>query len=152
MGKKASRYKKRAAKKKQKAEQNKQRRQQYRKRQRNKKIINYTILAAIVFAVGYGIFLAAAPDGPGEYDDFARCLADEGVTMYGTDWCQYCQAQKQSFGNSFRYVHYVNCDLNPTACDLAGVEGYPTWVFPEGPAASGVQDLDELAARTGCEL
>jgi len=152
VGKNASRYHKRTAKKEEHDVENRERRAQYSRRQRNKKIANYTILALIIIAVAYGIFLSIKPEGPGEYDEFARCLTNNGVVMYGTDWCPHCQVQKQLFGPSFRYVNYINCDLNPTACDLAGIDGYPTWVFPSGPAASGEQELESLAGRSGCEL
>ena len=63
---------------------------------------------------------------------FAECLTENNVTMYGTDWCKYCTAQKASFGKAFEDVTYVDCDENPQACSLVGVVSYPTWNFADG--------------------
>ncbi|MBR9700671.1 hypothetical protein GOV11_02295 [Candidatus Woesearchaeota archaeon] len=151
MAKKATRYHKRKKKSKAREEQAHLRRAQFRKRQRNKKILNYSILTIIIIAAAYGIYVALDDSRPGEYDDFAKCITTEGAIMYGTDWCPHCQDQKRMFGRSFKYVNYINCDVNPTACQLAGVDSYPTWVFSDGVASSGVQDLAFLADKTGCE-
>jgi len=125
-------------------------REHYQKRKRNKRIFNYTILGLLVIAVIVAFYSASDKDEPGQHDDFARCLTQTGVQMYGTDWCPHCQDQKRLFGPSFKYVTYINCDLNREACDLAGVQGYPTWAFPDGSSVSGAQQLDILAARSGC--
>jgi hypothetical protein len=126
-------------------------REQFRKRQRNKRIFNYAILAIILLAIAYGIYAyITSKSAPGEHDALAQCLTRKGVTMYGTDWCPHCQEQKREFGASFKYVTYINCDLQSDACKAAGVEGYPTWVFPSGPKAEGTQQLATLADRAGC--
>lgn len=127
-------------------------RAQYKKREQTKRFINWGIALIVVFGIAYAIFVSLAPDAPGEYDDVARCLTQKGVTMYGTDWCPHCQEQKRAFGTSFRYINYINCDLNAAACELAGVEGYPTWVFPTGSPLSGEQEVAFLAERAECTL
>ena len=86
-----------------------------------------------------------------EMSGFAQCLTDAGATMYGTDWCKYCQIQKERVGKSFEYVDYVNCDFNVKECNSAGVQGYPMWVV-NGEVYSGVQPLEYLASLSGCEL
>lgn len=144
--------KKRSSRYKEEKKTTKIRREQYRKRQRNKKIINYSVLFVAILLVAYGIYLSVKPEGPGPQDDLARCLTENGVIMYGTDWCPHCQEQKQRFGTSFKYVNYVNCDLNPAACELAGITGYPTWIFPSGERASGTQRLESLAERARCGI
>jgi hypothetical protein len=59
----------------------------------SKKIIIATIIiAAIILAgVGYwklsGMFVSTA----GKYDNFAKCLTEKGVEMYGASWCSHCQ-------------------------------------------------------------
>lgn len=123
------------------------------KRRRNKKIINYGIIALVVIGAMYGAFILLKPDNtPGEYDTFAKCLTQKGVMMYGTDWCPHCQAQKKAFGNSFRYVTFINCDTSKAACDAAGVKGYPTWTFPQNDPVSGTQELSALAELSGCTM
>jgi hypothetical protein len=37
-------------------------------------------------------------------DIFAKCLANKGMKMYGTEWCKNCQKQKALFGDSFKYI------------------------------------------------
>lgn len=119
------------------------------KKRRIKRVILWTIvlLAGIVLI----FFIYKQVTGPGKYDQFAQCMTQNGMTMYGTDWCPHCQRQKQLFGKSFAYVHYVNCDLGP-ACDEAGVEGYPTWAKGDELLSSGVKSLAELAQISGCPL
>ncbi len=122
-------------------------------RARNKRIIHYTILIVVISIVAYLIFLIAKPDNtPGKYDSFAQCITSKGAIMYGTNWCPHCQAQKKEFGNSFRYIIFIDCDANKVACDLAGAKGYPTWVFSDATSISGEQDFATLAERTGCSI
>jgi glutaredoxin len=128
-----------------------QQRMRFRRRERNKRILNYTILILLAAGLAYAAYAVVRErNAPGEYDDLARCITQSGAVMYGTDWCPHCQEQKRLFGPSFKLINYINCDLNAQACELAGVEGYPTWVFADGTKASGEQDFAALAARTGC--
>ena len=61
-------------------------------------------------------------------DAFAKCLTDKGWTMYGAVWCPHCQDQKKAFGDSFKYIKYVECPDNIQLCTDKGVNGYPTWI------------------------
>ena len=91
------------------------------------------------------------PAPPGDYDEFAQCLTDKGVKMYGTEWCSHCKNQKALFGNSFQYVDYIDCDQDKDACQQAGVKGYPTWVV-DGENYPGEQSFSRLASLSGCNL
>tara|TARA_Y100000310_G_C20514640_1_gene730572 strand:- start:218 stop:571 length:354 start_codon:yes stop_codon:yes gene_type:complete len=82
-------------------------------------------------------------------DSLAKCLTSKGVTMYGTDWCSHCKNQKAAFGSSFGSVNYVDCDLSPSKCNAAGIQGYPTWKVM-GKNYAGEQKLSRLASLTGC--
>lgn len=114
--------------------------------------------AIVVVAIGGGIVVYRASNAPSPLDGFAACLKEKGATMYGTYWCPYCQAQKELFGRSFRSAKYVECAMpgNPRAqapvCRDAGVTGYPTWTFADGSRTAGVQELSQLAEKTGCAL
>lgn len=71
---------------------------------------------------------------PGQYDKLATCLRDEGVTFFGAFWCPHCQAAKQAFGKSAKYLNYVECSTPDGAsqnqiCKDARIPGYPTWEF-----------------------
>ena len=97
------------------------------------------------------IFLTACSSGPGPYDDFAKCLTEQDVIMFGTDWCPHCKEQKEWFENSFQYVNYVNCDKAQQQCLTNGVKGYPTWKI-NGESYPGKQPLNQLAQLSGCDL
>lgn len=87
----------------------------------------------------------------GNYDEFAQCLTEKGVTMYGTEWCSHCQDQKEMFGSSFQYIYFVDCDKDRDKCTEAGVTGYPTWRI-NGENYPGEQSLYKLASLTNCSL
>ena len=110
-----------------------------------KKMVIIVSLLAMIVLVG----CSKVPSGPGEFDALAQCLTEQGVTMYGTEWCSHCKNQKAAFGSSFQYVNYVDCDNNQAACAAAGVEGYPTWSV-KGQNYPGEQPLDRLASLAGC--
>lgn len=97
------------------------------------------IIATLI--IGTTIFGVYAFIAPGSYDGFAKCLTEKGVVMYGEDWCQYTNAQKNMFGNSFKYVNYEvkrNLKLRPT------------WVI-DGKSYETVQSFERLSELTGCK-
>ncbi len=70
--------------------------------------------------------------------------------MYGASWCPHCKAQKALFGTSFSKVDYVECTTDQVKCNIAGVKGYPTWIY-QGQKFEGEQTFEELSKITGCE-
>lgn len=90
-------------------------------------------------------------------DDFAKCLTEKEVKMYGAYWCPHCENNKKAFGDSWKYVTYVECavegqpQVQTTACTVAGIEGYPTWII-NGEKYPGEQTLENLARLSGCIL
>jgi hypothetical protein len=117
------------------------------------------IIVCIIFAI-LVIFLfyraSTKSNEPGQYDAFAQCLTDKGVVMYGAYWCPHCAEQKRMFGNSFKFINYVECDpkganANPVVCKEKNIESYPTWIIAN-EKYTGSQELGMLAAQTGCNL
>jgi hypothetical protein len=108
------------------------------------------IILAIIFAVFY-FYKKPAPTG-GKFDDFAKCLASKNITMYGAEWCLHCQNEKKAFGDSFKYVPYVECPDEPQKCLNEGITGYPTWIFPDKRKLIGEQGLEKLSQESGCPL
>jgi hypothetical protein len=115
----------------------------------------YALLIVAAFALAY--YLGNRTQH--KHDDFARCLADRGVKMYGAWWCPHCQEQKEKFGASFEYAPYVECGIKgdlkgvAQACKDADIHHYPTWQFPPtGERVERVFTLEELSDRTGCTL
>ena len=110
--------------------------------------------AAIVIVVGL-ILLDSGPLGTRDahpYDSFAQCLTDNGLIMYGTDWCPYCQKQKKMFEEAFDYIDYVNCDFNTQQCRQKNVDRYPTWHLNDKLLEIGVLNFHKFSNVTGCEL
>ncbi len=87
-------------------------------------------------------------------NNFAKCLTEKNVKMYGAYWCPHCKNQKELFGPSFKYINYIECDLggkqNPK-CTKAGITSYPTWTYND-KKKSGELTLDELSEWTGCKI
>ena len=109
-----------------------------------------TFLFIFLLILG-AMVLAGCSDKPGNYDTFAKCLTEKDITMYGTERCTYCKAQKKLFGSSFQYVDYIDCDRYKDECLRAGVSGYPTWNI-NGQNYPGEMQLARLASLSGCEL
>lgn len=91
------------------------------------------------------------------YDEFAQCLTQKGVKMYGAYWCPHCNNQKEMFGSSWQYIDYVKCALRNSrgqtpSCREAGIRAYPTWVFPDGRKIEGELSFKELSEYSGCQL
>ncbi len=117
-------------------------------------VLSLVVVAIIGFAA-YN-FSNVSP-AQGQYDDFAKCLTEKGVVMYGAYWCPHCANQKNTFGSSFEYINYVECDpngsnSNVTLCTEKGITGFPTWVFPDGRRYEGETNIKSLSQLSGCQL
>ena len=93
-------------------------------------------------------------------DKLVNCLAEKNVKEYGAFWCPNCAKQKKMFGSSYDIVEsrgvYVECDArgkNPQSqlCLDKKVTKYPDWEFSNGERLVGVQELEILAEKAGCE-
>lgn len=116
-----------------------------------KKII---IIAIIVALVSYWVY---SMNTPGKYDAFAKCLKEKGVVFYGAFWCSHCQNQKAEFGKSQKYLPYVECSMpdgkgRTEVCIQKGIEGYPTWEFPDKTRENGELSLKRLSEKSDCPL
>ena len=115
----------------------------------------FIVIIAIVILGGYA--LTIKNNLPGKYDDFAKCITENGAKMYGAWWCSHCKEQKQSFGKSFQYINYIECstpDGNSKlpVCENAGIEGYPTWELTNGTRIGGFIPLEDLSKYTNCSI
>jgi len=93
-------------------------------------------------------------------DNLANCLAEKNVKEYGAFWCPNCAKQQKMFGSSYEIIKeknvYVECDArgknpNPQLCLDKNVQKYPDWEFANGERLVGVQKLEILAEKAGCE-
>ncbi len=119
----------------------------------SKKVLSY----AVVFVLLAAAFLGGRYYRNHKYDSFAKCLAGKQAKMYGLYWCPHCVEQKAEFGDSFRYVPYVECAIKGShemapECKAAGVKLFPSWQFGSDPPKEGVLSLQALSEKTGCSL
>lgn len=112
----------------------------------------HLLIVIVAVATGGFVFFKFENKQVGHLDEFAECLADKGVAMYGADWCTHCQSEKRAFGDSFRFVPYVECPDDPKRCLVVGIDGFPTWIFPDGKKFEGEQGLEKLSRESGCQL
>lgn len=121
---------------------------------KNQKNIFFIVIGIVVLGIIAVVFFQTKGKNipSTKYDTFAQCLASKNLTMYGASWCTHCKAQKERFGDSFKYVPYVECTEKAKECLDKGVEGYPTWIDVKGVKYVGEQELTKLAEITGCVL
>ena len=115
------------------------------------------VVIAIAVIIGGISLLDTSTNKSVKYDSFAMCLAEKGATFYGAFWCPHCQEQKKLFGKSAKKLPYIECSTANgqgmlPVCKDAGIESYPTWVFPDGSQVSGEQPLQTLSEKTSCIL
>jgi len=120
----------------------------------NNKNIFISIVIILIFGALATVMLQTKTEAvpSTKYDEFAQCLSSKKLTMYGAAWCSHCKEQKALFGDSFKYVPYVECTENPDQCLKAGVEGYPTWIDVKGEKYKGGQSLEKLGEISNCVL
>ncbi len=116
------------------------------------------VVIVLIVIVGAGAYLLMGARA-NSMDAFAQCLAQKGATMYGAYWCPHCSEQKEKFGESFKYVHYVECGIPgqpPSAqtqpCKDMQIKKYPTWTFADGDRMEAPQSLQSLGQKTGCKV
>ena len=113
--------------------------------------MKYLIIAILLISTFY-FLISRQPKSVKNYDEFAQCLASKQLTMYGAYWCSHCQNEKKAFGDSFKYVPYVECTQQTKLCLDKGIAGYPTWIDSSGQKYSGEQGLSGLSKISGCVL
>ncbi len=128
----------------------------------------FSIFLMVSFVVSLGFFVTgctgqknptaqnSAQQQGNPTDTFAQCLTENGAKFYGAYWCPHCQNQKTMFGESVKYITYIECALpnergQTPECTDAGIEAYPTWTFADGTRKSGELTLAYLAEKTGCQ-
>ncbi len=112
----------------------------------------YFIFISLILIVIFSSFtIYSYLKKPGQYDDFATCLAESGAVMYGNDFCSYTAKQLNFFGKSKKYLNYIKCVDNKILCDEKGIEITPTWEI-EGNMYEQTQNFERLSKLTGCEI
>ena len=124
-------------------------------------MVKHTKLMFIVLIVGVIFVAGCGTKSDPKLDALANCLADKSVKEYGAFWCPNCAKQQKMFGSSYDIIKernvYVECDARgdnpqPELCLEKNVQKYPDWEFSNGERLVGVQNLEILAQKAGCEI
>ncbi len=111
------------------------------------------IIVLLILAVVVLFLSGKKEESNDELDQLAKCLTSNGAKMFGASWCGHCNNQKKMFGESWKYVNYVECSLadgsQSKECEEAGIEAYPTWII-NGHHYLGEQSLEDLRQLSGC--
>lgn len=121
------------------------------------KVKSLTIGVSIIAIISLGGVVWFQKTSSGKLDGFAQCLKGKGAIFYGAFWCSHCQSQKALFGDSQKYISYVECSTpdgkkQVEECNKEGIKGYPTWKFSDGSIVEGELSLQELSEKTSCPL
>ena len=120
--------------------------------------VNPFIRAGALAAVCLSAVTFSAADKPAKLDGFARCLGEKKAAMYGAFWCEHCREQKELFGDSAKYLPYVECSEKGAPrkfteqCTALGIRRTPTWIFENDRVDGKVLSLQELSQKSGCRL
>jgi hypothetical protein len=79
------------------------------------------------------------------------------VKLYGVASEKDTQEQKIIFKEAREYLPYIECQEPETKqltfeCQLANIQTFPTWEFPNGEKVIGKISLEKLAELSGCSL
>ncbi len=90
-------------------------------------------------------------------DDFAKCLSENEVKIYGTSWDGHTKNQKNLFGKSFKYLNYIECMSEEkgemtSLCKSEEIKAFPTWTFPNGSRIIGESSLGKLSELSQCPI
>jgi len=122
---------------------------------------NFIIVAGILHLLPLVYFNAVyVPEAPpslpsqpaDELAQFADCLTTEGLVMYGSKSCTFCQRQRDLFGPAFDRIEYVDCGAEIPRCQASNITALPTWIrFSGNPARevgrqTGARTLRELSS------
>jgi hypothetical protein len=126
----------------------------------NKNLKNALILSGVLVVAVLYYFASSKSLAPMPADSaksLALCLSEKGVKFYGASWCSHCNNQKSAFGESAKYLPYVECtepdgQAQTTVCTENNITGYPTWVFQDGSRESGELSMEVLAEKSGCVI
>ena len=126
-----------------------------------KDVRGFVLLIIIVNTIPFIIFNIPEKESNINVDALAQCINASGVNMYGSFRCGVCAKERALFGDSFQYIHEIECHPegeNPQTelCLAKGIAGTPTWILEpnstEMKRFQGFMDFEDLATFTGCSL
>ena len=119
---------------------------------RNKAIISFIIMLALIFGLYYFSDWFSKTTGylvssEGEGSRLAKCISEKNTTLYTAKYCSDCRKQRELFGESIKYINNIEC--------LGGIERcyelkvVPAWDI-NGKLYYGIKSLSDLKVLTNC--
>ena len=89
--------------------------------------------------------------------EFCDCVTFSGWRFYGRTGCGWCEKQKQIFGESIKYIVFIDCANTETACRSLNIDGFPTWIKftddgEELDRYKGYSTLENLSNISNCPI
>jgi glutaredoxin-related protein len=86
-------------------------------------------------------------------EEFNQCLADNGIVIYGSEWCPACRQVVEILGGYKKVSSvYIDCVKKQEICSENKKTGY----FPEiqiyGEIYTGQRTLNAFSEATGCPI
>jgi cyclophilin family peptidyl-prolyl cis-trans isomerase len=107
-------------------------------------------------SLGFEITTSAEGEAAADLVQFAKDLTAAGVKFFGAAWCEFCSEQKQLFADGSNFLPFIEVTSPDRSLNSVGVaeniETFPTWEFPDGTRATGVQTLQTLSDRSGVAI
>lgn len=112
------------------------------------------VIVLLVVLAGGLTLLKNKKDTNPSLQAFASCIKNSGAKFYGAWWCPHCNEQKDLFAKYDKDLPYIECSDQSRkmlgVCTDAGIQRFPTWIFPDGEKIEGVLSFDALAKKTAC--
>ncbi len=125
-----------------------------------KELRKVSVFMAIIFLIPFILFNLKFEE-PKDYTDFAKCLTERDLLMYGSFKCGSCAKQRELFGEAFDNIIEIECHpqgKNPETerCLRMNIERTPTWIVEkDGKELSryvGFASPEKLSEMSGCNL
>ena len=91
------------------------------------------------------------PETDKEMDEQISCLKDEGVVIYGAEWCPYCTELAESFGG-YDVVDpiWVECTEEQQRCEEEMIDSGVPEIQIEGEKYEGQRNPEAIGEAAGC--
>lgn len=85
--------------------------------------------------------------------EFNECLANNGIVIFGSEWCPACRSLVELLGGSSAVEPvYVECTKEQDRCAQEKMTGYVPEIHFNGEVYEGQRSVAALAQVTGCDV
>jgi len=71
-------------------------------------------------------------------------ISEAGYYIVGSSSCGYCTKQLQALGKNVDKIKFYDCAKDDTMCKRHAIDGFPTWVSPDGTLDPGFKPEETL--------